>query len=1023
VCEGDTDETDAFDAAVEWDVFAQDTFDGLGSHTADCTDDPPPPAGQPLPFSDGFDNDDCTVAGWQVISVDADAANTWTCSAEFSNANVNGFGDDAPADEWLITPALDMDAQTDEVLSFSSWNNFTDNGTPHPQLEVVYATDYDGADPTTATWTALTGINFPPADSSVWTPSGDIDLSGIAGSNVYFAFHYVSSGTAGGEAANWRIDSVDFSVDDGSEPTTVFIHDVQGDGATTPLAGDTVTIQGIVTSLFESNDALDGFFVQEEDDQVDADPNTSEALFVFCRFGDGCPGALAVGDLVTVTGEATEFQNMTQIDTGSGSIVIDSSGNPLPTPVAIDLPASGSTEAEETFESIEGMITTVNGKLVVSEYFELGRYGQIVLTADERPEQFTDANPPSVDGYAAFLADLATRQIILDDNNSNQWDARSGNEPFAPQIGGLSLTNKFRGGDSITDLTGVIHWNANAWRVRQTDSPYSFTSENPGTATPDDVGGSLTVATFNVLNYFFTLDNPGNTCGPSNLGCRGANSVEERTRQRDKIVAAMAAIDADVLGLIEIENDEGPATADLVAGLNNVVGAGTYDYIDTGSIGTDAIKQALIFKPATVTPIGDFKILDSSVDSRFNDDKNRPALIQTFEENATLGTVTVAVNHLKSKGSDCDELDDPDLFDGQARCNLTRTSAAEALADYLAGDPTETGSTNNLIIGDLNAYAMEDPITALEAKGYTDMLELFQGSGAYTYLFDGQTGYLDYAMADANLVPQITGVTSWHINADEVPLFDYNDAVLDPGESDFFEPKSSALPIYAPDPFRASDHDPVIVGLDLDPGEPPVPTCNGIEATIVGTEGRDRIIGTNGPDVIVALGGNDFINSRGGDDLICAGDGNDVVNGSTGDDTMYGERGNDRMIGHRGDDMMFGGDGVDNMSGGSGDDMMDGGASSDRMNGQAGDDMMTGGDGDDRMIGGSGNDDMDGDADNDRLIGGSGLDDLSGGDDDDILLGGSSADTLDGGDGIDNLNGNGGIDTCTTGEVLRSCEL
>ncbi|MGH1489940.1 MAG: ExeM/NucH family extracellular endonuclease [Acidimicrobiales bacterium] len=1000
ICDGDTDETDAFDASLEWDIFPQDTFDGLGSHDG-CGGDPVTPA-QPFPFIDNFTSDDCTDGGWQVVSVDADQGNTWSCSANFSNADVNGFGDTAPADEWLITPALNMNAQADEVLNFDSFTNFTDAA--YPQLEVVYSSDYDGAgDPTAATWTALSGITFSPEGSGEWTASGAIDLSGISGSSVYFAFHYTSSGTGGGEAANWRIDSVEFAVDDGStEPTAVLIHEIQGSGPVAALDGQTVVAQAIVTSLFESNDALDGFFIQEEDAQADADPATSEAVFVFCRFGAGCPSGLAVGDMVTVTGEVTEFNGMSQIDTGSGSIVIDGSGNDLPAATVVNLPAAGSTEAEATFENIEGMIVTIAGKLIASEYFNLGRYGEIVLTADERAEQFTDANAPDVAGYSAFLADLATRQIVLDDNNSNQFDARSGNEPFAPQLGGLSLSNKFRGGDSITDLTGVIHWNANAWRMRQIDAPYSFVSENPGTATPDDVGGTLKVASFNVLNYFVTLDNPGNTCGPAGLGCRGANSVAELDRQRAKIVSALVAMDADVVGLIEIENDAGAATADLITALNVELGAGTYDYVDTGTIGTDAIKQAFIYKPATVSAVGAFAVLDSSVDPAFIDDKNRPALIQTFEEVATGARVTVAVNHLKSKGSDCDSLGDPDLNDGQANCNLTRTAAAQALADYLATDPTGSGDVDSLIIGDLNAYAMEDPVTALEAAGYADMLEQFQGTDAYGYVFDGQLGYLDYAMANADLQPQVTGVTSWHINADEVNLFDYNDDVLDPGESNFFEPKSSALPIYAPDQFRSSDHDPVIVGLALSGG---VPRCAGLEATIIGTDGRDRINGTNGPDVIVGLGGNDIINGLAGDDVICGGDGNDVINGSLGDDMIYGELGVDRLLGHNGNDYISGGFAADNISGGNGDDMLDGNDGNDRIVGNNGNDIMNGGAGRDVMNGLSGNDTMAGDGDNDRLIGGSGND------------------GLDGGDGTDNLNGSGGTDTCTTGEVIRSCEL
>ncbi len=757
----------------------------------------------------------------------------------------------------------------------------------------------------------------------------------------------------------------------------VKIHEVQGSGAEAALLDQTVTVQAVVTSLFEDSDELDGFFIQEEDAETDADPATSEGLFVFCRLGAGCPTDVAVGDLVTVTGQVSEFFAMTQISTTSGSIVIDSSGNQLPAPIAVDLPAPGPTDAEGTFENLEGMIVNFTDTLVVSEYFELARYGQLVLTADARPEQFTDANAPDVAGYNAFLADLASRRIILDDNNNDQNDATTApgdNEAYPWPDGGLSTTNRFRGGDTFTGLTGVLHWSfagqtgTDAWRIRRTTADYTLTPANPRPAAPDPVGGTLSVASFNVLNYFTTIDEGSATCGPSSLECRGAHSVAELDRQRDKIVAAMTVLDADVLGLIEIENDSGASVADLVAGLNTSLGAGTYDYIDTGTIGGDAIKVALIYKPATVSPVGDFAILDSSVDPAFLDTKNRPVLIQTFEETASGERLTVSVNHLKSKGSSCDDVGDPDAGDGQANCSGTRTAAANALATYLATDPTGSGDPDHLIIGDLNAYALEDPITALVNTGYTDLVRQFGGDDVYGYVFDGQLGYLDHALANESLQPHVTGVTSWNINADEVNILDYNDSVLD-GNEDSFERESTNGDLYDPDPFRSSDHDPILIGLELAPAGPAVPTCNGLPATIVGTESRDVLFGTNGDDVIVALGGNDLIISGQGDDVVCGGAGVDSVWSGNGSDVLFGEDGNDRLFGQNGDDIISGGAGADFVSGAAG---------FDQISGDAGDDN---------------------------------------------LFGGINNDSLDGGDGSDALFGGFGTDTCTTGEQLSSCEL
>ena len=571
--------------------------------------------------------------------------------------------------------------------------------------------------------------------------------------------------------------------------------------------------------MFERDDVLSGFFLQEEDADSDGDPETSEGIFVYCS--TACPAGLSVGDRVAVVGTAGEFGGTSQIDASAGSVTVRSSGNDLPAPTAVTLPAPGSTRAEGTFENLEGMIVTFPGKLVVSEYYWLARYGELVLTEGRRPYQFTHGHTPSVAGYAAFLADLATRRIILDDGNGDQNDAiftpQGEDEAYPYPSGGLSNTNRFRGGDSIRGLTGVMHWAFDAWRIQPVPEgfDYTFTADNPRPHAPADVGGRLRVAGFNVLNYFTTIDDGTPRCGPDGgLGCRGADSAAELRRQRDKIVAAMVAIDADVFGLVELENNASASLAGLVDALNFAEGFDKYAYVDTGTIGGDVIKVGLVYRPESVTPAGPHAIIDTSVDATFSDTKNRPALIQTFEEVTTGERFTVAVNHLKSKGSSCEELGDPDLRDGQGNCNGIRTAAAAALARYLATDPTASEDPDVLIIGDLNAYAREDPIRALEAAGYTDLIRRFRGIEAYGYLFDGQLGYLDYALASPSLLRQVTGVTGWYINADEPPLFDYNDDVHDPGERDY-ERKSAALPTYEADAFRSSDHDPVIVGLQL----------------------------------------------------------------------------------------------------------------------------------------------------------------------------------------------------------------
>ncbi len=753
--------------------------------------------GQPLPLVEDFDS--CALTGWEIISVDSDTANTWSCSTQYSNADVNGYGDSAPSDEWLITPALDMDAQADEMLNFRSYTNYTDSGVAYPQLEVVYSTDYAG-DPTSATWIPLSDITFSPEDSGDWTDSGSIDLSGINGSKVYFAFHYTSSGTTGGSAANWRIDGISFEVNDGpGEPDIVKIHEIQGSGAASPLDGQTVIIEGVVVGDFQ-NDAdadsgdLNGFFVQEEDADADADDLTSEGIFVYYN-----NVAVNPGDVVRVTGVVDEYYNLTELTDVSTVEIVGAAD--LPTPATVNLPVSDISD----FEAFEGMAVIFPQELVISEYYNYDRYGEMVLAQplnnEDRPYNPTAVELPA-NAQARKDANALSR-ITLDDGLT----AQNPDVLRHPNGGDFAQNNYFRGGDKVKNTVGVLNYAYDLYRIQPT-SPAEYIEVNTRADEPADVGGRLKVASFNVLNYFLTLDDGQNDiCGANqNLECRGADNQEEFERQEIKIVKALLAIDADVVGLIEMENTPGvDPLARLVGQLNAQAGEGAYDYINTDLIGTDAIRVGFIYKPGSVTPTGLFKILDSSVDPRFIDAKNRPALAQTFTENATGARFTAVVNHFKSKGSGCGAGDDDPL---QGNCNGTRTLAAQALADWLAGDPTGSNDPDFLIIGDLNAYAKEDPIAALEGANYINLIaQFFQGSTSfpYSYVFSGEFGYLDYALANGLLVSQVTGVSEWHINADEADAFDY-DTSYKPDPIDA---------LYQDNAFRASDHDPVIVGLDL----------------------------------------------------------------------------------------------------------------------------------------------------------------------------------------------------------------
>jgi len=579
------------------------------------------------------------------------------------------------------------------------------------------------------------------------------------------------------------------------------IYVIQGDGAASPLAGTEVALEGVVVGDFQNNTSLDdgdlnGFHVQ--DPIGDAKPMTSDGVFVYA------PGGIdvAAGDAVRVRGAVSEYNGMTEVT--ASQIWVCSSGNSV-APAPLSLPVTNLDE----FEAYEGMLVTFPQALVISEYFDYDRYGEIVLTSERLSQPTATYEPGSPEALA--LVDLISRDRITLDDGRTVWYP---DPAIHPNGAVFDLGNLFRGGDTLTSVTGTVDYRYGSYRIQPT-APALYAAANPRPATPLPVEGSLRVASFNVLNYFTTIDTGAHICGPAgDQECRGADTPEEFTRQRSKIIAALAAIDADVVALIEIENHPGDApVADLVAGLNDLVGAGTYSYIATGATGIDVIRQALIFKPATVMPLGPFAVLEDPTftnprgylaEDGTLDQMNRPALAQSFLQRATEGVVTVAVNHLKSRSSPCGQGDDDPH---QGNCNLTRTLGAQALASWLATDPTGSGDPDVLVIGDLNAYSHEDPIAALTAAGYTDTLGLLLGDYAYSYVYDGQAGHLDYALAGPGLrtTGQVAGVTIWHINADEPQLIDYDMTLKSPAHD----------ALYAPDPYRSSDHDPVIIGLML----------------------------------------------------------------------------------------------------------------------------------------------------------------------------------------------------------------
>jgi predicted extracellular nuclease len=839
---GDTNGSDAFDPSTEWDGYATDASDGLGTHA--IAPPPPPPApvinefsasttGTDVEYVEIYGSPSTDYGAYMALEIEGDsgaAVGTIDEVILLGTTDANGlYLVNLPAnalENGTITLLLvkdftgalntDLDTDNDGVFDVTPWDAIVDSVAVNDggAGDVTYGVPSLGV--------AYDGLTFAPGgasripdgvdtDTSADWVRNDFDLAGIPGfdGSPVVGEAYNTPG-----AAN-RVVQVD--------PCTLAytpIYAIQGSGSAAAITG-AVTTQGVVVGDYEgASPTLRGFYLQ--DATGDGDPATSDGIFVF----NGSANSVGLGDVVRVAGSAAEFQGQTQISSVT-SIASCGTGTVAPVDVTFPIPSA------DYLERYEGMLVRLPQTMYVTEHFQLGRFGQVVLSSGARLSQPTNVVDPGTDAIALQGQNNLNR-IIVDDDLQNQ-----NRDPILFGRGGnpLSASNTLRGGDTATGIVGVMTYtwsgnaaSGNAYRVRPVNAlgggVPDFEPANPRPEAAPAVGGTLTVVGMNLLNYFNTfdgipdtVDNCTNGVGGSATDCRGADTTAEFERQHAKTIAALLALDADVVGFTELENDGyGPesALADLVDRMNAATAPGTYALIDpdaaTGQVnalGLDAIKVGLVYKPATVTPVGQTAALNGEAFVNGGDTvfRNRPALAQAFEENTTGARFVAVVNHLKSKGS-CPELaTDPnaDQLDGQSCWNLVRVNAATELMAWLATDPTGASDADVILVGDYNSYAMEDPIGVIKDAGYTNLIASFLGQDAYSYVFDGQWGYLDHALGSASLISQVAGVGAYHINADEPSVLDYN--------TDFKTLNLQAT-LYAPDEFRVSDHDPVVVGLD-----------------------------------------------------------------------------------------------------------------------------------------------------------------------------------------------------------------
>ena len=716
------------------------------------------------------------------------------------------------------------------------------------------APDYD---------TSSMGINGDDAielfkDGSVIDTFGDINTDGSGTAWEYLdGWAYRTSGqTANGgsfEASNWTYSGVDaldgsttntdaatpfpagtFTTESGGDVVEVpeepavelgicgadatLISAIQGSESSSAEVGNNVIIEAIVTGT-----RAGGFFVQEEASDYDADDATSEGLFV--------EGSVDVetGNLVRFYGEVEENYGMTTLAMDSDVAALDCGTADAVAAVELSMPY------ELDLETVEGMVVSVTDATVTSTN-NLWRFGEIVVS-DTIKRQPSDVAAPLSEAYTAAEEASETSLLTIEDNSSSQYpDALN----YFPTF---SYANAIRIGDSVS-AAGPLNYSFGTYRINPSDVIEVTSSRE---ANPVVTEGNLSIATFNVLNYFNgEVDANGDVTFDYDEN-RGADDEVAFELQEGRIVEAIVNLNADVVGLMEIENDgfgEDSAIQSLVNAINAELGeTEQYSFIatsDGSEIGTDAITVGLLYKATVVTPENDAMVV-AMPEQQIDEDslaRMRPSLLQSFVHTESSKSFLVAVNHFKSKGSQCaeDVAEAPsEITTIQGSCNALRVSAAITLGNALSD---ESLPERKVILGDLNAYSAEDPVAVLtdytpESRGYTittavntgmdegssvdvessfgyhNLAEEFDAEG-FSYWFYGteQVGSLDHVLASEAMLADAIDGAHWNINSVEAYQLQYDQALR-------YYPDEDGYGFTDVGPFRSSDHDPFIATFDL----------------------------------------------------------------------------------------------------------------------------------------------------------------------------------------------------------------
>jgi predicted extracellular nuclease len=567
--------------------------------------------------------------------------------------------------------------------------------------------------------------------------------------------------------------------DDGlcGEPFTP-IYEIQGSGDSSPLDGNTVTTEGVVTVDLQKTDERQGFFLQAI--EGDGDPTTSDGILVYHQ--DTWGFNVNVGDHVRITATIDEYFGMTELS----NVDVDTAevcGTAKVKPLRIK-----TRDFNGAPEQYEGMFLQFKGQLFVTDTYNLHTYGEIWLGDDGVIEQPTNEYPGDADPDSAMnrlAADNMNQSVMIEDGSRYTNPATV---PFLRAGGTLRI------GDRTRNPEGAILYDFGEYKMTNSTEPV-FRATNRRPRAPH-VEGETLVATFNVLNYWTTL------------GGRGASTGEQLVAQQEKLVAAIRGMGAEIIGLEEMENNEPETIQTLVDALNDAEGEDVWSWVEGFEQNVYPIVNEIIYRNDKVDPVGDpMTLIDPAFDdfrggsSAPDDQLGRRPVAQTFQVGKA--KCTIVVNHFKSKSPSGATGADEAQGDGQAAYNARRVLQAQAVLNWIPDIVEASGDPDVLVVGDLNAYLDEDPVLTLESELVNLERRYVKDPYSYSYFNRADAPYigrgsLDHALSTQSMKSQVRDADHWAINSDE------------PRVLDWYDPST-----LAPGPYRSSDHDPLVIGLNL----------------------------------------------------------------------------------------------------------------------------------------------------------------------------------------------------------------